>query len=186
MKRVLILLLVVTSALSVNAKKGYMRLEDMVFTADLIVTGEIVKVNNNTYKFKINQALKGTETGTITVTKFKEWTCDNRYQKCVVGEKLCLFLEKGAAGWSIIDGGHGEKPIIKNVIAPDWVYYKSPTGERTMAITDFTKTITALIKIYPDISAAISSKKPNLAANNFAKLNWLAQAMYNSFFNIRE
>lgn len=148
MKKAALLFLCAIISFSVNAKKMYVSLEVMAGSADLIVVGEIVEVKSNTYLFKITKTLKGNKTGTITVEKFREWTCDTRYQPCTKGEKLVLFLEQGAAHWTIINGSTGEKPIIKGKIARTAYYYEDLGKEYLLDSDTFIKAVAGFVKCF--------------------------------------
>jgi hypothetical protein len=113
MKQPLLVLLLLFAAFTSNAKKENLPIEIVASFADLIVTGEINSVHGLTYSFKVSETLKGKVRGTITVRKFREWMCDTRRLPHKKGQKLCLFLKKGIAGWNIINGSTGEM-IISN------------------------------------------------------------------------
>lgn len=87
--------------------------------------GEIIAVKNNSYSFKINDYLKGNSLQVILVTMFEEWTCDNRFDKPKIGQKLCLFLKKKKSGWEISNGSTGEILIKENSITLNFEEYKN-------------------------------------------------------------
>ncbi len=116
MKKITLLFLSTLFGLSLSAKKIYWPLEIIAGKADLIVTGKIIDIQENTYTFKINETIKGTAGLMISVEKFNEWTCDIRFAKHQVGQALILFLQKSDGHWIIIDGGNGEIPIINQQI----------------------------------------------------------------------
>jgi hypothetical protein len=101
---------------SVNAKKLHYPLEIIAGKADLIVTGRIIEVQENTYTFKVSETIKGAAGMIITVEKFEEWSCDIRFAKHQKGQELFLFLQKNKNNWIIIDGGNGEIPIMNQKI----------------------------------------------------------------------
>jgi hypothetical protein len=117
MRQTVIFTIFILSALTVEAKKFIYPIEIVAGTADIIVVGQIEKVKGNSYTFKISETLKGNTYETITVEKFKEWTCDRRFGKVEKGQQLCLFLKKGLTHWSIINGSTGERLISNDSIA---------------------------------------------------------------------
>ncbi|MBW4362821.1 hypothetical protein [Flavobacterium taihuense] len=116
MKHTIIFLLIIFSTLKVEAKKIVSPIEIISGMADIIVIGEIDIVKDNSYTFKISETIKGQVYKTISVRKFKEWTCDTRFGKVKKGQRLCLFLKKGSTNWTIINGSTGELLILNNYI----------------------------------------------------------------------
>lgn len=108
MKFLLSILLFLAFSATCHAKKFFYPIEIVAGMADLIVVGEISKVDSNSYEFLIKETVKGSETGSIKVKMFEEWTCDSRRFKAEVGQKLFLFLEKGLFKYEIINGSTGE------------------------------------------------------------------------------
>jgi len=108
----LIMLTLITSGNSnLGAKKSFIPYEVIMGYADLIVEGEISKVNENSYEFKIFNNLKSKiNTGNkIIVNNFQEWTCDKRIVSSKVGQKLLLFLTiTENKTYEIINGSTGE------------------------------------------------------------------------------
>jgi hypothetical protein len=116
MKQRIIFAIFIISTLTVDAKKFIYPIEIVAGTADIIVVGQIDKVKGNSYTFKISETLKGKTYETITIEKFKEWTCDRRFGKVEKGQQLCLFLKKGLTHWTIINGSTGERLISNDSI----------------------------------------------------------------------
>lgn len=138
MKKITLLFLSTLFGLSLSAKKTHWSLEIIAGKADLIVTGKIIDIQENTYTFKINETIKGTTGLMISVEKFNEWTCDIRFAKHQVGQALILFLQKSAGHWTIIDGGNGEIPIINQQIKlMNPTAYTKATGNPVFSLTTF-------------------------------------------------
>ncbi|MBL0884223.1 MAG: hypothetical protein IBJ16_12920 [Chitinophagaceae bacterium] len=138
MKKITLLFLSTLFSLSLSAKKIYWPLEIIVGKADLIVTGKISDIQENTYTFKVSETIKGTAGLMISVEKFNEWTCDIRFAKHQVGQALILFLQKSAGHWTIIDGGNGEIPIINQQIKlMNPTAYTKAIGNPVFSLTAF-------------------------------------------------
>jgi hypothetical protein len=116
MKQIILLLFIIFSSLTVEAKKMNFPLEIITGSADLIVIGEINSVKNNSYTFRISETLKGHNYKSISVKTFSEWLCDPRFFKLEKGQKLCLFLKKGLSSWEVINGGTGELFISGSLV----------------------------------------------------------------------
>lgn len=116
MKQTILLLFIIFLSLKVDAKKMDFPLEVLTGSADIIVIGEIYGIKNNSYTFKITETLKGQVYKIISVNMFEEWTCDFRFDKPKIGQKLCLFLKKKFSSWVIINGSAGELFISGNLI----------------------------------------------------------------------
>lgn len=121
MKQTILLLFIIFSSLTVEAKKMDFPLEIIAGSADLIVIGEIDFVKNNTYTFKITETIKGQHYKTISVQSFEEWLCDPRFIKLQKGQKLFLFLKKELNNWTVINGSSGELEI-----SDDLIYLEGP------------------------------------------------------------
>lgn len=100
---------------AVHAKKVNYPLEALVGMADMIVTGQISKVTgDSSYVFVIDQTVKGETKKEVVVKVFKNWTCDIRWKKPEVGQKLFLFLLKKENLYETIGGSDGEIFIVEN------------------------------------------------------------------------
>lgn len=115
-KQTIIFLFIIFSSLIVEAKKMDFPLEVVAGSADIIVIGEIQGIKNNSYTFKITETLKGQVYKIISVNMFREWTCDFRFDKPKIGQKLCLFLRKNFSSWEIINGSTGELQVSDNSV----------------------------------------------------------------------
>lgn len=134
-------------SISTYAKKAFMAFEKIVQDADLIVTGNIVSVKENSYILRINKVLKGNTDSTIEVQKFNEWTCDIRYAKHKVGEKLCVLLERKSSKWEIINGSCGELPVKNDSLSVHQYQFEKSAGTNkqfSISLNDFSNAIIAL------------------------------------------
>ncbi len=114
MKHLFLIVLFLATSTIVSAKKMITPIELVALQADLIVVGEIINVNSNSYQFKVTNQIKGESTSQLTVQKFTEWECDVRFDKVKIGQKLFLFLKKKNKKFELINGNTGEIPIIDN------------------------------------------------------------------------
>lgn len=94
-----------------SVKKRILSYPVVISGSDLIVEGEISAVPFSVYKydFKISEFLKGGSEQEITINMWKEWTCDSRIKRPLIGQRLILFLTKNNNGeYEIINGSTGE------------------------------------------------------------------------------
>ncbi len=98
-------------------------IEYVASVADLIVTGEIVLVENGVYLFKVAETIKGRSAELVTVQQFGDWTCDVRYAKAAKGQQLFLFLKKVNGKYEIVNGSTGELPVADSKVV---LKYESP------------------------------------------------------------
>lgn len=88
---------------------------DLALSADLIATGEIVELRDETYVFKIDDVLVGKRRDTIEVARFRNWPCAWRWAKYEVGERLLIFVQERDGKLDTIGAAcEGECPIVKN------------------------------------------------------------------------
>lgn len=136
----------------------------VVGTADIIVVGQIDSVKGDSYSFKINETLKGKVYYTITVKKFKQWTCDERFGEEAKGQQLCLFLKKELNHWSIINGSTGERLISNDSITlGGYEEYKHVDYQFTpyrLSLTEFKNGIKAFCNCY-ELIGKYEIHKPN-------------------------
>jgi hypothetical protein len=100
---------------AVQAKKVNYPFEALVGLADMIVTGYISHVSgDSSYIFVIDQTVKGEMKKEVIVKVFTNWTCDIRWKKPEVGQKLFLFLLKKNDRYETIGGSDGEIFIVEN------------------------------------------------------------------------
>ena len=147
--RIVIIVISLFFSISGNAKKAFMAFEKIVQDADLIITGNIVSVKENSYILRINRVLKGNTDSIIEIQKFNEWTCDIRYAKHTVGEKLCLLLEQKSGKWEIINGSCGELPVKDDSLNVHQYQFEKSAGTNkqfSISLNDFSNAIIALQK----------------------------------------
>lgn len=99
----------------VQAKKANYPFETLMGKADMIVAGHISTViGDSSYIFVVDHTMKGEVKKEIIVKVFANWTCDIRWKKPEVGQKLFLFLEKKGNLYKPINGSDGEIFIVEN------------------------------------------------------------------------
>lgn len=145
MRKPILIVVFLLSALTVEAKRFIYPIELLAGTADLIVVGEIQKLKGNSYTFKIRETLKGDAHESIAVKMFEEWECDRRFDKPEAGQRLCLFLKKGATRWTIINGGTGERLILNDSV--NLANYSGLSPYR-LSLTEFVNGIKEFCKCY--------------------------------------
>jgi hypothetical protein len=152
MKQTILLLFIIFLSLKVEAKKMDFPFEVVVGSADIIVIGEIYGIKNNSYTFKITETLKGKVHKIISVNMFKEWTCDIRFSKPKIGQKLCLFLAKNFSSWDIINGSAGELQISDNLIylggEDSIIFVNHKIVQNSISLTQFKNGISDFCKCY--------------------------------------
>lgn len=122
---------------------GSYSFEQVIGMSDLIVTGEVEDIQENTFTFRINQTLKGRVLSSITV--LKNYECD-RYSMYSKGQRMCLFLRKGLMSWTIVDGNTGERPILdETVFLGVDGNYKLSLREFSDGISEFCNTYTTRV-----------------------------------------
>lgn len=145
-KRIATLILILIFSLSGMAKKMILPIELVAIQADIIVTGQIIAVNNDSYDFEISKYLKGIGVKVIKVKQFEQWTCDTRYAPVATGQKLILFLLAGRGIFTIINGSTGEIPILKNEVSLEMEQYNSRKFiPYKLSVTQFSEGIQKLI-----------------------------------------
>lgn len=81
----------------------------LIEESDLIVHGKILKVNDSTYDFQVNNVVKGESLKQIKVTIWKEWICDSRSLPLESDAELVLFLTKNENNvYDVLNGSNGE------------------------------------------------------------------------------
>jgi len=115
MKSILITFFLVFTMNKVNFDKHTVSYSIMIPKSELIVDGNIKYVSDNQYEFLVNDFIKGEDKRLITVKKWKEWQCDNRYTKYELEQRLVLFLTKNNDGtYEVMNGSTGELIINKD------------------------------------------------------------------------
>ncbi|HTF90923.1 MAG TPA: integrin alpha [Planctomycetota bacterium] len=93
------------------------RLFELALSADVVVSGEIIDVDVDTFDLRVDQAIvQALPAPTVQVKRFKNWTCASRWTDYAAGQRVLLFLEKpqeAGKSYSILGAGdEGEMPRI--------------------------------------------------------------------------
>lgn len=84
----------------------------LILTADEIVHGEIVSLDEKFFYLKIEVSLTNLD-GTVKVARFQDWTCAQRWGEYEVGQRVFLFLKDNEGVYQTISAGNeGELPIL--------------------------------------------------------------------------
>lgn len=123
MKTILLLLFLTASFLTCRADYETTKLDRLLDGADLIVECKIKKVLKEKIEVSIVTFLKGSrKDSTLTVNKFTNWTCAERWDNYRKGQTEIMFLRLDDQGFLYPMGSanEGEMPI-----KGDTVFYKS-------------------------------------------------------------
>jgi len=111
----IIFFLVLQISVITNIKADYSRLlfHEVLNLSELIVLGEIKVVDSLYFYVNIKETLKGkTESYSIKIRKFENWSCASRWGKYKVHQKGIFALNRKKGNWQITGfGNEGEMPI---------------------------------------------------------------------------
>ena len=123
---------------SLTAKSYYYKtfLWQLIENSDVIVSGKIIAINDQSFKILLIDKIKcSDENDTLTILKFKDWSCAKRYSKYLVGQCGIYFL-KNRNGKYEISGNANEGELI---LVQDNIYIKDRTGYEYLNISHFDK-----------------------------------------------
>ncbi len=103
----------VSAASSLLSYERY-RVFELALHADIVVTGEIGAVQQETFDLRVEQRIVGgAEEPSIRVKQFDNWTCASRWTEYAAGQRVLLFLSNPKDGVCSIlgGGGEGEMPL---------------------------------------------------------------------------
>ncbi len=107
-----------------EGKFAPLSLSNLCGSADLIVIGTINDVRVETFVVDVEQTVAGSSGSVpLEVRKFANWTCARRWASYEVGQRVLLFLTRGAPGnphaWRIMGaGGEGEMLVEADIVHP--------------------------------------------------------------------
>lgn len=156
LRHILLISLLLMISTIVSAKKMILPIEVVAGTADMIVIGEIISVDNNFYLFRVTETIKGKSSPVIRVEQFDEWTCDVRYAKAKAGQKLFLFLKNVNGKFEIINGSTGEIPVIDNTVTLAYERYSHTNYKSSsykLKLAEFKAGIKGFIHLFAMIGA---------------------------------
>lgn len=102
----------------------------LVERADCISYSRIVSVGKEDFKVLVIRNVKSCRRNdTITIQKFKDWTCASRYSGYTVGQEAIFFLSSDKGKLVPIGAANEGELIVKN----DTGYVRSGTGQNLKA-----------------------------------------------------
>lgn len=114
-------MLVVAAA---EGKFAPLSLSSLCGGADLIIIGSITEVRAETFRVDVVQTITGSlDSAPLEVCKFVDWTCARRWAPYEIGQRVLLFLTRGAPdkpnAWQIMGaGGEGEMLVENDIVLP--------------------------------------------------------------------
>jgi len=72
-------------------------LYELVATADVVVSGTIVGLDDSTYQLAVDRWIVGEGGDDVTIRRFQDWTCAGRFAKYAVGQSMVVFATRGTA-----------------------------------------------------------------------------------------
>ncbi|NVK27764.1 MAG: hypothetical protein HWE14_06955 [Flavobacteriia bacterium] len=114
-----LLILFFFTSLSALADYTPTPLYQMILQADKIVYGEIISLDSTSYQFKTEgETIEDREI--ITVSRFEDWACAQRWSDYAVGQRLLLFLIKHHGKYIAMSAGNeGELPLLGDSVYLD-------------------------------------------------------------------
>lgn len=96
---------------AVQAKKHIWPFACVVHSADLIVVGTIISVSRKEVTIQVEERAYGSCEEQITVAKWEEWACDQRFAPYKVGQRLLLLLNWIDGRYFPINASTGELQV---------------------------------------------------------------------------
>src|SRR5262249_27393629 len=95
-----------------------LKLHELYLRADLCIAGEITRVLDDTIEVQVfEHGFGAPHDPSITVRRFRNWTCASRWSPNEVGQRCLYFLAAPEDGgpWRILSGGgEGEMPLTRD------------------------------------------------------------------------
>lgn len=112
------------SLLGAPASYERLRLHELVVRSDVIVTGEITAVGEDTFEFTVDDVVLGAPVpARLRLKQFQSWTCHARWAAYQRGQRLMLYLRMDAShspGYFILGAGdEGEMPFLGDSVVMD-------------------------------------------------------------------
>jgi len=116
LKKILIISTLLLIGLTSRAEYRPLELYEMVIKAEKIVFGTIIELDSNYFTLNIEGSLTS-DSGTLKIAKFHDWSCAVRWTEYKVGQRLFLFLTTWNDELISMSGGNeGEHPIVNNSV----------------------------------------------------------------------
>jgi hypothetical protein len=103
-------------------------LPDLVLTSDVIVRGTIEALSADTIEVRVHEVAAGgvAPGSTITVARFEDWMCAQRWAPYAMGQEAVFFLAapSGPGPYQIRSGGgEGEMPLVGSRVCVNGYYH---------------------------------------------------------------
>lgn len=114
-------------AASVRADYEPLRLGELIGLADVIVIGKIAAVEKLTFDIEVQESWIGERSPgeSLTVKRFRDWGCAQRWEKYAVGQRVLLFLQRDQESqqpWQILGAGdEGESRVTDDGVIPNFL-----------------------------------------------------------------
>ncbi|MCE3227002.1 MAG: hypothetical protein K0S32_1553 [Bacteroidetes bacterium] len=193
-KSILIAILILSGFSSFSIYVGT-HLPRLIETSKIIVYGKIVFIDSISFKIVVLKRINYiSKTDTLSIQKFNNWKCAERYSEYAIGQEAIYFLEINKDNkFQTIGGGNEGELIVRS----DSTYLKDYDQKRfpskkvsflskysTFIVTDLTTTIHG-IKIYFDNLQAINAElKQDAPGTTVYRHNTIEKLPKNSFLNI--
>jgi len=143
---------------AVQAKKHIWPFVCVVHSADLIVVGSIVSVSPKDVTVLVEDRVYGTCEEEITVAKWKEWTCDQRFAPYKVGQRMLLLLEGGVEGYTTINASTGELEVKNDSVT----VYREDQRFQLKQFTEVLADVTSCFTVVEPYGPAFGEKPSNM------------------------
>jgi len=124
---VLLVVALLRSATVAHGKYYPPQFFELAGSADVIVRGVIVNVNETSFTLRVSEVLAGREDATeLEVLRFVDWTCSHRWKPYAVGQEEVAFLQRlddkemrdtGAEFKLLSAGDEGEWEIVGSEVS---------------------------------------------------------------------
>ncbi len=124
-------LLLTLACSTAQAKYSPIPFIEMVMHADAIVYGTIHEVGEQNFTLHVlGQLDDAPYQKVMTIKKFRDWTCAQRWTKYKKGQSVLLFLTLNDGNYHIMSaGGEGEMPIYEDDVYINGYYTFNTTPE---------------------------------------------------------
>lgn len=107
-------------------------LNKLILRADIILYGEVVCMDESVIELNVYNSINH-DSLTITIVRFKEWNCGQRWKEYELGDTSLFFLKSRNGRYRTIGGGNeGELPIHN-----DRIYVHASTISQAGFVTQF-------------------------------------------------
>ena len=173
------LLIACTAVLAASARAEYIRLLlfELATQADVIASGQIVRVDADSYDLSLEDVVLGDALPrTLRIRKFEDWTCHQRWTSYAEGQRLLVFLERNpdaADSFLVMGAGdEGELPFVGDQVVAEHTAEFRVRGHEVAVHQVAGATMRGTLLSYAELAAAIRGFRaacPELLASGGAK-----------------